>query len=62
VAAIESDGRCSLVSSPGSWGSYPWIDRARGIRGLLVIKDRLPNVLPYIDAARSTIDAIVDAH
>jgi hypothetical protein len=49
-----------VVSSPGSWGTYPWIDRGRGIHGLFVVKNRLPAVAPYIDAARSTIDAIVD--
>jgi CubicO group peptidase (beta-lactamase class C family) len=57
---VEDDGRCGVVSSPGSWGTYPWIDRGRGIRGLFVVKNRLPAVAPYIDAARSTIDAIVD--
>ena len=57
---VEADGRCELLSSPGSWGAYPWIDRRRRIRGLFLVKNRLPNVVPYVDAARSTIDAIVD--
>ena len=47
---------------PGSWGAYPWIDGDRGIRHCLVVKDRLPNVVPYVDAARSTIDAMVDGN
>jgi CubicO group peptidase (beta-lactamase class C family) len=56
---VEPDGRCSVVSSPGAWGTYPWIDRRRDVRGLVVVKDRLPDVAPYIDAARAAIEAMI---
>jgi CubicO group peptidase (beta-lactamase class C family) len=57
---VESDGRCTVVSSPGAWGTYPWIDHPRGVRGLLFVKDRLPDIVPYLDAARAEIAAILD--
>lgn len=55
---VEVDGQCSVVSSPGAWGTYPWIDRRSDVRGLLVVKNRLPNVRPWIDQVRRLISEI----
>lgn len=57
---IAEDGTCPVVSSPGAWGTYPWIDRPRDLVGLLVVKDRLPNLVPYIDRIRELTNVLVD--
>jgi CubicO group peptidase (beta-lactamase class C family) len=53
----QSDGTCGLVSSPGAYGTYPWIDRKTGIYGIFFLKDRLPRVIGDIKAAKSSIIA-----
>lgn len=39
-----AQGRCTLESSPGAFGTYPWIDRARGLHGIVFLKDRLQRI------------------
>lgn len=36
--------RCGFESSPGFYGTYPWIDRRTGIYGVIFQKDRLQRV------------------
>jgi CubicO group peptidase (beta-lactamase class C family) len=50
-----SDGKCILVSSPGAFGTYPWIDRESGLYGIFFLKDRLPNVVDQLIKARGAI-------
>lgn len=52
---VEAGGRCGMVSSPGAFGTYPWIDRDNGVYGVFFLKDRLPNVVADIQAARRLI-------
>jgi CubicO group peptidase (beta-lactamase class C family) len=52
---VEAGGRCGLVSSPGAFGTYPWIDRDSGLYGVFFLKDRLPNVAQDLVAARKII-------
>ena len=33
---IAATGRCSALSAPGALGAYPWLDRERGIAGVLL--------------------------
>ena len=37
-------GRCTFESSPGAFGTYPWIDRAKGLHGIIFLKDRLQRI------------------
>jgi len=37
-------GRCTFESSPGAFGTYPWIDRAKGLHGIVFLKDRLQRI------------------
>lgn len=44
---------CTLVSSPGAFGTLPWIDRSTGTYGVFFLKSRLPRVGRNLRAARS---------
>lgn len=50
-------GRCTLVSSPGAFGTYPWIDRQSGLYGIFFLRDRLPRVVDALLNARAAIIA-----
>ena len=41
---VGADGRCTMASSPGMLGTYPWIDRSSGLYGLFFLNRRLPLV------------------
>lgn len=43
---------CSLVSSPGALGTYPWIDRERNIYGVFFMRHRHPAVAQSLAKAR----------
>jgi CubicO group peptidase (beta-lactamase class C family) len=32
-------GRCAMLSSPGAFGVYPWIDRTSGLHGVIYVQD-----------------------
>jgi hypothetical protein len=44
-----------MVSSPGAFGTYPWIDRDSGLYGVFFLKSRLPLVAKDIAEARRLI-------
>lgn len=52
----RTDGarRCLVVSSPGAWGAYPWVDRDTGLYGLVFVDSRLPRVRSAILDLRRT--------
>jgi CubicO group peptidase (beta-lactamase class C family) len=50
-----TDGTCTMVSSPGALGTYPWIDRTSGLYGLFFLRHRLPAVADGLRAARAEI-------
>lgn len=52
-------GRCTLVSSPGAFGTFPWIDRRSGVYGIFFTRTRLPRVIDDLVAARHAILAAV---
>ena len=41
---LEADGRCSLASSPGAFGAYPWVDRKTNLHGLILVQDKRPRI------------------
>jgi CubicO group peptidase (beta-lactamase class C family) len=51
----SADGRCALVSSPGAFGTYPWIDRGSGLYGIFFTRTRLPFVIEDFIKARTAI-------
>jgi CubicO group peptidase (beta-lactamase class C family) len=53
--SVEADGECSMVSSPGALGTYPWIDRKSGLYGIFLMRRRLPLVEKDIQEARRII-------
>ena len=54
-------GGCTLVSSPGAFGTYPWIDRQSGVYGIFFLHDRLPRVVEHLMKARAAIIRTVSA-
>jgi CubicO group peptidase (beta-lactamase class C family) len=58
-AAWEASGQCTLVMSPGAFGTFPWIDRKTGIYGIFFMRGRLPKVA---DNLRRAMTAIVAAN
>lgn len=48
-------GDCTLVSSPGAFGTFPWIDRTSGTYGIFFVDSRLPKVVAYFYKARNAI-------
>lgn len=49
-------GLCTFESSPGAWGTYPWIDRAKGLHGIIFLKDRLQRIA---DQERALRDGLI---
>ena len=52
---MSADGDCTLVSSPGAFGTYPWIDRRSGLYGVFFTKTRLPKVVDDLLQARTLV-------
>jgi len=53
---VAADGRCTVMSSPGAFGFYPWINRENGTYGVFAVKDRLPNVSKGVWAIRAAAE------
>jgi CubicO group peptidase (beta-lactamase class C family) len=45
---VRPDRSCSRVSSPGAFGTYPFIDRERDVAGLFFTRSQLPRVMPFV--------------
>lgn len=58
--AWSPGGQGLLVSSPGAFGTYPWIDRRSGLYGIFFTKHRLPKVMDAFLKAREAILRDVD--
>jgi CubicO group peptidase (beta-lactamase class C family) len=46
---------CTLVSSPGALGTFPWIDRKSGVYGIFFTRERLTHVAGNFTRARAAI-------
>ena len=61
----STTGRALLVTSPGGGGFVPWINRRRGMIGVLAVYDRLervwPTALAVMTAARDGAVALDSA-
>lgn len=49
---VATSGKCTLVSSPGALGAYPWIDRERNVYGIFFMRYRHPLVAKSLAKAR----------
>lgn len=54
-------GKCSVMHSVGAFGAYPWIDKKRGLFGIVMTESLLPLVFEDIVAIRTTVEEAVDA-
>lgn len=44
MANTAGQNGCTFQSSPGFYGTYPWIDHETGVYGVILQKDRLQRV------------------
>tara|TARA_R110002020_G_scaffold184947_2_gene382327 strand:+ start:41285 stop:42487 length:1203 start_codon:yes stop_codon:yes gene_type:complete len=51
----DRSGRCTLVSSPGALGTWPWIDRHSGVYGIFVMRHRYSRVAENLFVAREAV-------
>lgn len=51
----SADRRCMLVSSPGAFGAFPWIDRQSGLYGIFFTRVRLTRVVDDFVRARAAL-------
>jgi CubicO group peptidase (beta-lactamase class C family) len=51
----DDTGSGEMVSSPGAFGAYPWIDRKSGVYGIFFLNARLPRVMRAELAERHAI-------
>lgn len=56
----NSAGACAITSSAGAFGTFPWIDRRRGIAGIFITRAALPKVLPGILELRDAVSRVRD--
>jgi CubicO group peptidase (beta-lactamase class C family) len=53
---VETSGSCTVVSSPGALGTYPWLDRRNDLYGIFFMRRRLPLVEKDVQEARRIIE------
>ena len=53
--AWTDDSECTMVSSPGAFGTYPWVDYKSGLYGIFFMNGRLPHVVKYLTRARQEV-------
>jgi CubicO group peptidase (beta-lactamase class C family) len=41
---VEGPSGCTMLSSPGAFGVYPWIDRKAGLHGVIFVQDQLARI------------------
>jgi CubicO group peptidase (beta-lactamase class C family) len=41
---VEGATRCAMLSSPGAFGVYPWIDRTTGLHGIIFLQDQFNRI------------------
>ena len=54
-------GRSMVASSPGAFGFVPWIDRERGLGGVLTMRGNLRNAMPTYHAMKAIIRETIPA-
>jgi CubicO group peptidase (beta-lactamase class C family) len=58
----DEQGSCTLVSSPGAFGTFPWIDRNSGLYGIFFTGTQLPKVAGnFVRARKAIIEAAARA-
>jgi CubicO group peptidase (beta-lactamase class C family) len=57
---VAPDGRALQVSSQGAFGFSPWIDRERGVGGVLVVRDALGRVYAAVEELQEVVRRTVD--
>lgn len=58
---VDAGGRCPILNSTGAFGTMPFIDKTRGLYGIVVLQERLPRVWGGLQSFRRALETSVDA-
>jgi CubicO group peptidase (beta-lactamase class C family) len=61
--SLDDSGEPRLLTVPGAWGSTPWIDRALGYGGFLLVEEdvrSLPKVQAFLVALADEVEQLLD--
>ena len=59
--AVDPQDRCTSVASIGAFGTYAWVDYARGLYGVFFVRTRLGEIMPKWNQLRLAVEAIAAA-
>jgi CubicO group peptidase (beta-lactamase class C family) len=51
---------CVRVNSAGAYGAFPWLDRERGIQGVVLVVESISSTIARTLAIRDLVDRVVD--
>lgn len=57
---LRPDGSAGVISDPGAWGAYPWIDRDRMYGAFLFVRRELADGVALVNRIRPLIDRALD--
>lgn len=57
---LRPDGSARIISDPGAWGAYPWIDRDRQYGAFLFVRKELADGVALVNKIRPLIDRAID--
>jgi CubicO group peptidase (beta-lactamase class C family) len=60
IESVDTAGRSAVVSSPGAFGAYPWIDRVRGYGAVVLLDRNLADARAVRDALLPLLEALAD--
>jgi len=58
---MDGAGRPLVISDPGAWGAYPWIDLSRRYSAFLFIRKQLADGVRLVNTLRPVIEEAIDA-
>ena len=58
---LRPDGSARVISDPGAWGAYPWIDRDRQYGAFVFVRRELADGVALVNRIRPLIDRAIDS-
>jgi CubicO group peptidase (beta-lactamase class C family) len=58
---LRTDGSARVISDPGAWGAYPWIDRDRQYGAFVFVRKELADGVALVNKIRPLIDRTIDS-
>jgi CubicO group peptidase (beta-lactamase class C family) len=58
---LRADGSARVISDPGAWGAYPWIDRDRQYGAFVFVRQELADGVALVNKIRPLIDRAIES-